>query len=92
MDFTHTWLPCGGERHAYPGEKRADGKEVTTYCGLVVSVTTYGDPRMPERLWPECDTCREKAAECADRRERAVREMRRTLHAYGDRPPCRRGY
>ncbi|SHE95370.1 zinc finger protein [Streptoalloteichus hindustanus] len=92
LDFPgHTWLPHDGRRHAYPGAKRSDGDVVTLFCRLSVPVATY-PLEGPEWLWPECDVCHVLVGECATRREWAARERRATLHAYGDRPPCREGY
>ncbi|SHG97935.1 zinc finger protein, partial [Streptoalloteichus hindustanus] len=65
---SYTWLPHDGARHAYPGEKRPDGQAVTTYCRLTATTTTYDNPRAPERLWPECPTCKTLVDQVADRR------------------------
>ncbi|MCP2260008.1 zinc-finger [Streptoalloteichus tenebrarius] len=92
FDFpSHTWLPYAGQRHAHGGGRRPEGASVTVFCGLIVISRTY-DLGDPELLWPECDVCRVEAGRCADLRARAERAWRETLPAYGDRPPCRKGY
>ncbi|SHF07013.1 zinc finger protein [Streptoalloteichus hindustanus] len=91
FDFpSHTWLPHAGERHAYLGDKLADGDPVTVFCGQMAEARTY-HVDAPERLWPECDVCREKAVECVDRRAAAERRRLSTLAAYADPAHCRLG-
>ncbi|SHG86657.1 hypothetical protein [Streptoalloteichus hindustanus] len=82
----YTWLPFEGKRHAYPGAAKRDKEPVTLFCQLAASAWAYELGAL-ERLWPECDICREMVGKVVDHRSALRERARDTFHVYGDRPP-----
>ncbi|MCP2259126.1 hypothetical protein LX15_002827 [Streptoalloteichus tenebrarius] len=92
------WVAHAGQLHAYPRTTRPHPITVTTFCGLALLIT---EPQ-PDTPFPRCEECQHLAHVIAGwqathaahttttHAERTTPQP--TPHAYGDRPPCRRGY